>query len=199
MSFTFLIKGGIVMIPLLLVSVLALTLIIERFLFFRKNDDFTENDFKVIKAMIIVNNFSEAKGYLQKFMSPIAKVIQILIDSNNLSKDDRENILDIESMKQERIINKFLPILKILPNLATLLGLLGTVTGMIKNFMIVAQIGTGDPTALAAGISEALITTATGLIIAIPTVFFFTLLDNKADNLEKRLYIFINEINKILT
>lgn len=199
MSFTFLIKGGIVMVPLLLVSILALTLIIERFLFFRKNDDFTENDFKVIKAMIIVNNFSEAKGYLQKFMSPIAKVIQILIDSNNLSKDDRENILDIESMKQERIINKFLPILKILPNLATLLGLLGTVTGMIKNFMIVAQIGTGDPTALAAGISEALITTATGLIIAIPTVFFFTLLDNKADNLEKRLYIFINEINKILT
>jgi biopolymer transport protein ExbB len=64
--------------------------------------------------------------------------------------------------------------------------------------MIVAQIGTGDPTALASGISEALVTTATGLIIAIPTVFFYTLLDNKADNLEKRLYIFINEINKII-
>ncbi|HPC37789.1 MAG TPA: MotA/TolQ/ExbB proton channel family protein [Exilispira sp.] len=195
----YLVKGGPVMIPLFLVSLLALTLIIERFIYFRKNDDFNENDFKVIKAMIIVKNYSDSKNYLQKFMSPIAKTIQILIDSNHLSKDDRENLLEIESMKQERIINKFLPVLKILPNLATLLGLLGTVTGMIKNFMIVAQIGTGDPTALASGISEALITTATGLIIAIPTVFFYTLLDNKADNLEKRLYIFINEINKILS
>lgn len=195
----YLIKGGPVMIPLFLISLLALTLIIERFIYFRKNDDFNENDFKVIKAMIIVKNYSDSKNYLQKFMSPIAKTIQILIDSNNLSKDDRENLLEIESMKQERIINKFLPVLKILPNLATLLGLLGTVTGMIKNFMIVAQIGTGDPTALASGISEALITTATGLIIAIPTVFFYTLLDNKADNLEKRLYIFINEINKIIS
>ncbi len=195
----YLVKGGPVMIPLFLVSLLALTLIIERFIYFRKNDDFNENDFKVIKAMIIVKNYSDSKNYLQKFMSPIAKTIQILIDSNHLSKDDRENLLEIESMKQERIINKFLPVLKILPNLATLLGLLGTVTGMIKNFMIVAQIGTGDPTALASGISEALITTATGLIIAIPTVFFYTLLDNKADNLEKRLYIFINEINKIIS
>lgn len=195
----YLVKGGPVMIPLFLISLLALTLIIERFIYFRKNDDFNENDFKVIKAMIIVKNYSDSKNYLQKFMSPIAKTIQILIDSNHLSKDDRENLLEIESMKQERIINKFLPVLKILPNLATLLGLLGTVTGMIKNFMIVAQIGTGDPTALASGISEALITTATGLIIAIPTVFFYTLLDNKADNLEKRLYIFINEINKIIS
>ncbi|MEJ5272996.1 MAG: MotA/TolQ/ExbB proton channel family protein [Spirochaetota bacterium] len=195
----YLVKGGPVMIPLFLISLLALTLIIERFIYFRKNDDFNENDFKVVKAMIIVKNYSDSKNYLQKFMSPIAKTIQILIDSNQLSKDDRENLLEIESMKQERIINKFLPVLKILPNLATLLGLLGTVTGMIKNFMIVAQIGTGDPTALASGISEALITTATGLIIAIPTVFFYTLLDNKADNLEKRLYIFINEINKIIS
>ncbi|NMC66687.1 MAG: MotA/TolQ/ExbB proton channel family protein [Spirochaetales bacterium] len=194
----YLVKGGPVMIPLFLVSLLALTLIIERFLYFKKNDDFNENDFKIIKAMIIIKNYSEAKSYLSKFLSPIAKTALMLIDSVELSKDDRENLLDIESMKQERVINRFLPILKILPNLATLLGLLGTVTGMIKNFMIVAQIGTGDPTALASGISEALITTATGLIIAIPTVFFYTLLDNKADNLEKRLYIFINEINKII-
>ncbi len=194
----YLIKGGPVMIPLFLVSLLALTLIIERFIYFKKNDDFNENDFKIIKAMIIIKNYNEVKAYLGKFLSPIAKTILMLIDSVELGKDDRENLLDIESMKQERVINRFLPILKILPNLATLLGLLGTVTGMIKNFMIVAQIGTGDPTALASGISEALITTATGLIIAIPTVFFYTLLDNKADNLEKRLYIFINEINKII-
>ncbi|MFN3412053.1 MAG: MotA/TolQ/ExbB proton channel family protein [Exilispira sp.] len=194
----YLIKGGPVMIPLLLISILSLTLIIERFIYFRKNDDFTENDFKVIKAMVIVKNYSEAKIYLQKFLSPISKVIQILLNANEISREDRENLFEIESMKQERIINKFLPLLKILPNLSTLLGLLGTVTGMIKNFMIVAQIGTGDPTALAAGISEALITTATGLIIAIPTVFFYTLLDNKSDNMEKRMYIFVNEINKIM-
>lgn len=194
----YLIKGGPVMFPLLLISILSLTLIIERFIYFRKNDDFTENDFKVIKAMVIVKNYSEAKIYLQKFLSPISKVMQILLNSNEISREDRENLFEIESMKQERIINKFLPILKILPNLSTLLGLLGTVTGMIKNFMIVAQIGTGDPTALAAGISEALITTATGLIIAIPTVFFYTLLDNKSDNMEKRMYIFVNEINKMM-
>jgi len=198
MDFSYIIKGGPVMIPLFMVSILAVTLLIERYLYFKKNDDFLDNDYKICKAMIVVKNFEEAKKYLEKFRSPIANLLKILIESASLSKDDRDYILEIESIKKSNTINKFLPILKVLPNLATLLGLLGTVTGMIRNFMIVAQIGTGDASALASGISEALITTATGLIIAIPTVFFFTLVDNKADNFEKRLYIISNEINKLL-
>ena len=80
----------------------------------KKNDDFLDNDYKICKAMIVVKNFEEAKKYLEKFRSPIANLLKILIESASLSKDDRDYILEIESIKKSNTINKFLPILKLI-------------------------------------------------------------------------------------
>jgi biopolymer transport protein ExbB len=78
-------------------------------------------------------------------------------------------------------VGKFLPALDTIAGIATLMGLLGTITGMISAFNSIAQSGTGDPKVVAAGIAEALITTATGLFIAIPSVVVYRYLANKAD------------------
>jgi len=78
-------------------------------------------------------------------------------------------------------VGKFLPALNTVGSIATLMGLLGTITGMISAFNSIAASGTGDPKVVAAGISEALITTATGLFIAIPAVVTYRYLAHKAD------------------
>jgi len=78
-------------------------------------------------------------------------------------------------------LGKNLPILNTIGNISPLLGLLGTIAGMILAFEAIATVGTGDPRVVAAGISQALVTTATGLIIAIPTIVIYRYLARKAD------------------
>lgn len=78
-------------------------------------------------------------------------------------------------------VTRFLPVLNTVGNIAPLLGLLGTILGMISAFESIAESGTGDPKVVAGGISQALITTATGLIIAIPAVVFYRYLGHRAD------------------
>ena len=78
-------------------------------------------------------------------------------------------------------VTRFLPVLNTVSNISPLLGLLGTILGMIVAFESIAESGTGDPRVVAGGISQALITTATGLIIAVPAIIFYRYLGHKAD------------------
>ena len=89
-------------------------------------------------------------------------------------------------------LERRLHLLGLIGNMATMVGLLGTVTGMIKAFKNLATFGAGDPTIVAGGISEALITTASGLIIAIPTIFAYNIFSKKIENAE-------GDIDKITT
>jgi biopolymer transport protein ExbB len=80
-------------------------------------------------------------------------------------------------------ITRNLTLIKIISVVAPLLGLLGTVTGMINTFQAITLFGTGDPKLMAGGISQALVTTVLGLVVAIPTVFLYTLLNTRSRNL----------------
>ena len=80
-------------------------------------------------------------------------------------------------------ITRNLTLIKIISVVAPLLGLLGTVTGMINTFQAITLFGTGDPKLMAGGISTALVTTVLGLVVAIPTVFIYTLLNTRSKNL----------------
>ncbi|MEW6751388.1 MAG: MotA/TolQ/ExbB proton channel family protein [Candidatus Latescibacterota bacterium] len=95
---------------------------------------------------------------------------------------DLKSELMIETQEAARgYLGKNLPVLNTIANISTLLGLLGTITGMIKAFNSIAASGAGDPRVVAGGISEALVTTAAGLIIAIPTVVAYRYLARRAD------------------
>ncbi|MFC1694398.1 MotA/TolQ/ExbB proton channel family protein [Candidatus Latescibacterota bacterium] len=99
-------------------------------------------------------------------------------------------------------VTRFLPVLNTVGNISPLLGLLGTILGMIRAFESIAQSGTGDPRVVAGGISEALVTTATGLVIAIPAIVFYRYLGHKADasrtNVEVYAITFSNSLLAIL-
>lgn len=119
----------------------------------------------------------EIAGVKVEAIDPVTK---FLVEQQNLN-DIREEMFISTDDAVKGYVSKFLPGLDTIAGIATLMGLLGTITGMISAFNAIAQSGTGDPKVVAAGIAEALITTATGLFIAIPSVVLYRWLANKAD------------------
>ena len=134
------------------------------------------------------NQFEEAKS-LCLAHGPIKKLIERgihCIESNHHNKsikDQLEMIYDEEIHK----LDNGLSIILILGEIMPMLGLLGTVTGMIHVFQAISAYGTSNAQGMAAGISEALLTTQTGLILALPILLFYTLLTQQIDNLSKKM------------
>jgi biopolymer transport protein ExbB len=96
-------------------------------------------------------------------------------------------LLDQHALELRPCIRRFLPVITVLAATAPLLGLLGTVTGMITTFDVIAIFGTGNAKALSGGISKALVTTQSGLLVGIPGLFMSRLLMRRADAVERRL------------
>jgi len=116
-------------------------------------------------------------------------VAKFLINQSELSEFRDELLMTIDDSSRT-YVTRFLPVLNTVGNVSPLLGLLGTITGMIIAFESIASSGTGDPRVVAGGISQALITTATGLIIAIPAIVFYRYLGHKADSQRSSIEVY---------
>ncbi|MEM7466546.1 MAG: MotA/TolQ/ExbB proton channel family protein [Pseudomonadota bacterium] len=118
-----------------------------------------------------------------KTNNPLGRVLQAAQDNKSADTESLELKLDEAILKETPKINSGLSLLKIIAMVAPLLGLLGTVTGMIIVFQAITIYGAGDPKAMAGGISSALVTTVLGLLVAIPTLLLHTMLNGKAKKL----------------
>lgn len=127
-----------------------------------------------------------ALGAIVETTDAVTKFLSQQSDMNEF----REELLVTIDESVKGYVGRFLPALATVGSIATLLGLLGTITGMISAFNSIAASGTGDPKVVAAGISEALITTASGLFIAIPAVVMYRYLANKADGSRAALELY---------
>ncbi len=119
----------------------------------------------------------------QRLNNALGRVLMVHLDNPSLDAETLEVKLSEAILKERPAIEGYLPILKIVAMVAPLLGLLGTVAGMIMTFQAITIYGAGDPKAMASGISSALVTTVLGLLVAIPTVFAHSLLNGKAQNI----------------
>jgi biopolymer transport protein ExbB len=157
------------MYPLLFFSVLALTCIIERVIVFAKAK-VNVNEFltKIRKSLLVNRNVKEAIKVCEQYRGPVASVTKAGLRRYGHSREDIEKTIENAALYELDRLEKRLGVLATTANVAPMLGFLGTVTGMIKSFGTLAEQGLTNPAAVAVGISEALITTATGLIIAIP-------------------------------
>ena len=155
--------------PLLFFSLLALTFIIERFIVFSKAK-INVNEFltKIRKALLVNRNVKEAIKVCEQSRGPVASVMKAGLLRFGHTRDDIEKTIENAAMYELDRLERRMGVLATTANVAPMLGFLGTVTGMIKSFATLASEGLTNPGAVAAGISEALITTAAGLIIAIP-------------------------------
>jgi biopolymer transport protein ExbB len=115
--------------------------------------------------------------------NPLGRVLKVAADNPGLDAESLELKLHEAVLKERPEIESGLNLLKIISMVAPLLGLLGTVTGMIITFQMITLFGAGDPKAMAGGISQALITTVLGLVVAIPTVLMHTLVNGKAQRI----------------
>jgi len=162
-------QGGPVMWPLLFFSILALTFIIERFIVYQKAK-VNVNEFltRIRKALLVNRNVKEAVKVCEETRGPVASVMKAGLLRYGHTKDDIEKTVENAALYELDRLERRLGVLATTANVAPMLGFLGTVTGMIKSFAALASEGLTNPGAVAAGISEALITTAAGLFIAIP-------------------------------
>ena len=162
-------QGGPVMWPLLAFSVLGLAVAIERFFALRKAG-VNVNEFlaKVRKALMVNRSLRDAVKICEQYQGPVASVMKAGLLKFGQPKEDIEKTIENAALFEMGRLERGLSILATTANVAPLLGFLGTVTGMINSFDALAKVGLSNPAAVAAGISEALITTAAGLFIAIP-------------------------------
>lgn len=119
---------------------------------------------------------------------------RIIMDGYLAQKTDddytNDGLLDSLRLRHETFVNQHVGTIALLATIAPLLGLLGTVGGMIKTFDVIAEFGTGNARALAAGISEALLTTQTGLVVAVPGLFMSAFLIRRTKDLMERMQRF---------
>ncbi len=174
--------GGVVMLPLVVVSLVMWLLIVDRAIFFRRL--YRKNmSFRIAWEHVQQNRMPDPNQYGGAISLLVARFISVRSGDRELDRF----ILDEAVLCTNRSLNDYLPVIGVLAAVAPLLGLLGTVTGMITTFDVLAVFGTGNAKAMAGGISEALITTQTGLLVAIPGLYMKGFLDRRADNLKKRI------------
>ncbi len=192
-------KGGPVMYFILLCSLIAAVIIIERLIYFRRIRVDEDALLARLRASLAKGQAEEALALCEAHPSPIANLMRVGIENRRQPKQViREAILDAASLEVPRL-ERFLSMLSTVGNLATLLGLLGTVTGNIKSFGVIGQLGVvGDPGLLARGIAEALLTTAFGLIVAIPVVFCYNFLVTRVNTMITRLESRVNQLVSLL-
>jgi biopolymer transport protein ExbB len=170
------IKGGPVMLPLLACSIIALAVVIERFLFWRRISarEMAEEMLNLAEQ----RDLAHAAELGHAADSPLVRVLASGLAHRNPSVT---KALEVAAQKEVPVLKQRLTILDTIITLAPLLGLLGTVTGMIGSFGIMSQTGIGQPHAVTGGVAEALIATATGLLIAILTLVPYNYFSNRAE------------------
>lgn len=175
--------GGWLMIPILLCSAIAMAIIAERLWTLQKKKVIPEKLMAGIWTLLSKNQLTEQSIAEIEQGSPLGRVLAAGLSSRHLSREVvKENIEEMGRFVAHEL-DRFMNTLGTISTITPLLGLLGTVIGMIKVFTAITLVGVGDPATLAGGISEALITTAAGLTVAIPSVIFHRFLKRRIDEL----------------
>lgn len=191
--------GGPVMYIIILCSVIALGFIIERFLAYRNAHCDMDTFFPPVENAIKLGKMDEALQYCEKSKGLIPRVLAVGF------KNREENIEDLRRILIDEVqihilpkLQKHLAILATIARGTPMLGLLGTVLGMINMFEVITRVGLGDPQKMAEGIQLALVTTAGGLIVAIPIVFIHAYFKGQIRNFELDLYHYLTRFLRLM-
>ncbi len=191
-------KGGFVIYPLLLCSIVGLAIVIEKIISLRRKKVIVPEIVNVLDNIKGPGDIGLALSICEKHKGPFANIIRVGLESRHLPKDDIKETLNDFGRQEVHNLERGLVILETVAGIAPLMGLLGTVVGILKVFNVISVMGVGQATAMAGGISEALITTIFGLSIGIPAVVGYNFFTNKAESLvlqiEKYSALLLNKV-----
>ena len=176
-------KGGILMYPIAFCSIIAVGIFLERMWVLRRGRVLPRDFLIEVEDLVMRRKRPEAISLCKRNNSSIAHVVRVGIENYGKKRDVIKEKIEEVGRREAASLERYINVIGTIAGVSPLLGLLGTVSGMIKSFNIISLQGVADPTSLAGGISEALITTAAGLVVAIPTFVIYRYLTNKADSL----------------
>ncbi len=193
-------QGGPIMVPIIACSIVAFAVAVERFLTLRRARINTREFMAAIRTVLRQNNIAEAIKLCEQTPGPIARILKAgMLKHGRRRRDIREAIEDAGQLEIPSL-ERYLGVLATVASVSPLLGLLGTVAGMIKAFgEIKAKMGVVNPSDLAGGIENALITTAAGLVVAIPTLVLYNYFVAKVDSMILDMEISSSELVELLT
>ena len=175
--------GGILMVPIVACSILALAIILERFWTLRASRVAPPQTINELWRWIKKKELNGRKLKALQGSSPLGRILAGgLLNAKHGREIMKESIEEVGRLVAHGL-ERFLNTLGTISSITPLLGLLGTVIGMIKVFTVITSQGIGDPSILSEGISEALLTTAAGLSVAIPSLMFYRYFRGKVDDL----------------
>ena len=177
------------MYPLALVAIFAFLLGIERAVMLMIFGRVGRRFVKKVKALADEEKFDEAAKLCKGRNTSLSKVLYSVLKNARSGRETVEKCLQEALLREQPKLERRMGLLAAMGTIAPLLGLLGTVTGIITLFTVITEVGTNDARVLAGGISEALITTETGLIIAIPVMILHGLLSEKIEKVTSALYV----------
>jgi biopolymer transport protein ExbB len=189
------------MVPLLLIGLVAAGVTVWKIAALRKVKCPAPEALDRVARHLRADEVGEARALVGGMSAPFQSLLGAGIDYRAVRKDHLEEILHERALATIPLLDRHLGLLAVLGAVAPLLGLLGTVTGMIHTFEMVTVFGTGDAKLLSGGISEALVTTETGLVIAVPVLLVHAFLNRRVrdivDNLEQTLIGFVNRLHAV--
>ncbi|MFU8769287.1 MAG: MotA/TolQ/ExbB proton channel family protein [Desulfotignum sp.] len=184
----FLSKGGILVVPILFCSVLVLAIFCERIIRYAVNRRRGKDIENKVAKLIVEGRVEDAVTLSRQSNSPMGRILEKAIQARDLDNDMLESVIVNATENEVRDLSVYLQALATIGNIAPLLGLLGTIIGMIKAFMVIQDMGGKvNAAVLAGGIWEAMLTTALGLAVALPTMVAHSYLVAKVDKYEARL------------
>jgi len=191
-------KGGFVMIPLLAVALAAVVLAVWKAIELGGVRVDPGESLETVIEAARRGDIETARGTAARIKQPLRSLVEEAIEHRNSPRDHIEEIMHEHVMASLPWLERHLGTLAVLGGIAPLLGLLGTVTGMIHTFQLVTIFGSGDAKLLSGGISEALITTEAGLVIAIPALLAHAFLARRARGiigaLERAAVAIVNDL-----
>ena len=192
-------KGGVILWIIMALSVVALVIIIERLLYFRRARVDEDGLIQRLRSAMEKSHYDEALSICDSNPAPITNLMKIGIQHRHHPQHVQKEVIMDAANQEVPKMERFLSALGTIANISPLLGLLGTVTGNIEAFGVLGKFGAvGDPSILAQGISEALITTAAGIIVAIPATVFYNYLVSKVNHIIIRLENRVGEMVLLL-
>jgi biopolymer transport protein ExbB len=176
-------KGGIFIYPIMLCSIVGLAIFLQKIWILRPKKIIPEQFTRTLYELISQGKFGDARVLSRTNDSPIARIASTALEYYDRPKNELKEKIEEAGRKETNELSRYIEGLGAISNVSTLLGLLGTISGMIKIFRVISEQPIVNPPSLAGGISEALYTTAFGLLVAIPAFIAYKYTSGKSDEI----------------
>jgi biopolymer transport protein ExbB len=180
-------SGGLIGWIITLLGLLGVALVVARILFLRDASASTDTLVDAIAQQVAKGDRDGAIETLKSFKGATARVLTTAIRNLDREREHLEDVISESLLHESATLNRFGAVILVIAAVSPLLGLLGTVTGMISTFDVITEFGTGDPKLLSGGISIALVTTQLGLIVAIPLLLVGNVLSGWAERIKDEM------------